>query len=329
MNTYVFYHANCNDGFGAAWAAFKRFGWDAKYKPCSYGKPLPKRSVTSGCRIYFVDMSTTPEILDDLAKDNEVIILDHHDTAEAALSKYERLPVEYNYNWDNGREIKPGVSVRFDMEKSGAMLAWEYFQPGIGVPQMIRYIQDRDLWLKQLRGHEEVNAVLSSYKKRFDEYEAFYEELETNLDGVIDQGVGILRARNQISQQIGSSHRVIEWGGHSVAIVNCTTMWSDVCNDLIQLYTPEKDDKGNWKSWVRLDSNGDPIHIDYVIAYSFHSRGSRFMMSLRSKGDFRVNDIAAQFGGGGHPNAAGANITAEEGMELIKEWGLLTPLPRN
>ena len=71
-NTIVYYHANCNDGFGAAWSAYQQFGWGAKYRQCSYGKPIPGIEKRKGCRIYFLDMSTTPEMLDAIAVENEV-----------------------------------------------------------------------------------------------------------------------------------------------------------------------------------------------------------------------------------------------------------------
>lgn len=35
------YHGNCDDGFGAAWAIWKRWGNEVAYIPGVYGKPLP------------------------------------------------------------------------------------------------------------------------------------------------------------------------------------------------------------------------------------------------------------------------------------------------
>jgi hypothetical protein len=40
---YVLYHSNCYDGFGAAYAAWKKFGDEGtKYLPVSYGFPPPE-----------------------------------------------------------------------------------------------------------------------------------------------------------------------------------------------------------------------------------------------------------------------------------------------
>jgi phosphoesterase RecJ-like protein len=44
------------------------------------------------------------------------------------------------------------------------------------------------------------------------------------------------------------------------------------------------------------------------VACLFRERGGRVKVSLRGKGDVDVNRIAAAFGGGGHPNAAGCSV---------------------
>ena len=39
--TVVLYHANCHDGFGGAFAAWKKFGDAADYVPMRYGMAIP------------------------------------------------------------------------------------------------------------------------------------------------------------------------------------------------------------------------------------------------------------------------------------------------
>jgi hypothetical protein len=34
-------------------------------------------------------------------------------------------------------------NIYFDMERSGAQLAWNYFHPGVKPPKFIQYIEDR------------------------------------------------------------------------------------------------------------------------------------------------------------------------------------------
>jgi phosphoesterase RecJ-like protein len=45
------------------------------------------------------------------------------------------------------------------------------------------------------------------------------------------------------------------------------------------------------------------------VACLLRERGNTVKVSLRGKGDVDVSRIAAKFGGGGHPNAAGCSVT--------------------
>ena len=49
-----------------------------------------------------------------------------------------------------------------DDNKSGAMLAWEYFHPGTEVPMFIKLIDTRDRWVFEIPGAKEFNAALWS-----------------------------------------------------------------------------------------------------------------------------------------------------------------------
>jgi uncharacterized protein len=44
------------------------------------------------------------------------------------------------------RDIEGFPFCHFDMDKSGARLAWEYFFPLLDPPQWLLYVEDRDLW---------------------------------------------------------------------------------------------------------------------------------------------------------------------------------------
>ena len=109
----VWYHANCDDGFGAAWAAGKGLGIEnIDFHPVSYGEPMPK--YLSDQSIFIVDFSYSREELEKLNSEVKmVMVLDHHKTAEEALK---------------------GMSFAIlDMEKSGAVLSWA-LRPGRTLP---------------------------------------------------------------------------------------------------------------------------------------------------------------------------------------------------
>ena len=124
--SYVLYHANCFDGMGAAYAAWTQLGdVNVEYIPVQYGSPPPETE--AGSNVYIVDFSYSKGTLDEIkGKSAHMIVLDHHKTAAEDLDGY------------------PGAI--FDMKRSGAMLAWDYFHPGVHAPLLLDYIQDRDLW---------------------------------------------------------------------------------------------------------------------------------------------------------------------------------------
>lgn len=124
----VIYHANCADGFGAAFAAWKRYGDAADYVPMAYGQPAPD---TTGKSVYILDFSFKKEVMRQMDEQaNRIVLLDHH------LSAAEDL---------NGFQCRCG-KIHFDMEKCGARLAWEHFHPEVPLPKMFKFIEDRDLW---------------------------------------------------------------------------------------------------------------------------------------------------------------------------------------
>jgi len=53
--THILYHANCPDGFGAAWAAWKKLGPDINYIPVHPGDPAPELSADA--EVLMVDVA--------------------------------------------------------------------------------------------------------------------------------------------------------------------------------------------------------------------------------------------------------------------------------
>ena len=56
---------------------------------------------------------------------------------------------------------------------------------------------------------------------------------------------------------------------------------------------------------------------DVKLAAFIHNQPTIVKLSLRSKGDFNVNEFARQFGGGGHRRAAGAEAGAIVGARFV------------
>lgn len=288
------YHGNCDDGFGAAWAIWMKWGNEVAYVPATYGKPLPD---TDGRHVLFVDFSAPYDVLAERSwKAMSIVVIDHHKTAQADL---ERLP-SFNGTGADQRSLEeafflcktsnmPEIAAWFDMNQSGAVMAWE-FAHGIErndpPPNMLSLIQDRDLWRFSYGDRtKQFSAALRTYPMDFD----VWTDIAGRADSLVAEGEGILRAHNANIEKFIAEAYVDTINGHAVPIVNVPYHYaSDTAHALLQKY-PEAPFAA---CWFRRG--------DGMIQYSLRSEDSRK----------DVSEIAKSFGGGGHRNAAGYQFAA-------------------
>lgn len=296
------YHAHCDDGFGAAWAIWKRWP-ECRFVPGFYGKLLPIIDMADK-NVLFVDFSTKRPEIDALAQVTEsIVIIDHHKTAEAELEPFK---VTRGTLWFDPSSIdeafykmaeldRPPILAWFDMNQSGAVMAWKFAQPGRNVPEFLRYIEDRDLW-HFTRGDatRQFSAALKCYDQNFDVWDKLADPGETAK--LVQEGAGILRAHRANLKNILNDSYMTEIAGHHVPTVNIHGLFaSDIGNLLLTKY-PDAPFSATWSR----DKNG-------AVKYSLRSEDLRMDVSA----------IAASFGGGGHRNAAGFSVPDEFDMVPI------------
>lgn len=254
---YVLYHSNCYDGFGAAYAAWKKLGNEnVEYIPVSYGYPVPNLPMAE--KVYIADFSFPAEDMEAIAENCSVVILDHHKTAKERLE-----------NWSH-----ENAEVIFDMDRSGALITWEYFHGEGTAPDLIKHISDRDLWKFELDGTAKIHKALVSYPMDFKLWDSF------DIEVLKKEGVTCERLYSKLVDNIVKSAWIKEIDGNQVPVVNTSIAWSEVGHALIEKYP------------------------DAPFVASFTNFENQVMWSLRSK-EFDVSALAKKFGGGGHPNAAG------------------------
>ncbi len=261
----VMYHANCNDGFCAAWVAWRKFGNGADYVPVQYGQPPPD---VTGRDLYVLDFSFSYGVLQQLEKEaTAIILLDHHQTARKELDSFAA-----DSELLTGR--KPLIV--FDMGKSGGRLAWEHFFPGKKAPWIVDYTEDRDLWRHALPNSGAINAALSSYPRTF-----LMWDLLSGWDvrTLAVEGVAIERYKETLVEALCASAREIDLGGHRVPAVNTPLLQSEVAGKLaagkpFAACWYERGGKVYWS--LRSDENGQDVSL-----------------------------VAQRLGGGGHQHAAG------------------------
>lgn len=260
------YHGNCADGFTAAWAVRKAFGPDVIFHAGKYGNPPPD---VRGHDVYIVDFSYKRDVLLEMAAQaNTIVVLDHHQSAEADL--------------EGINDVAPNVLAVFDMARSGARMAWDYFFPGKKPPRLLQHVEDRDLWRFKLDGTREVQAALFSYPYEFDIWDRLMND--TAVDQLYVDGAAIERKHHKdVAELVKAFRRRMVIGGHDVPVANLPyTLTSDAGH---------------------LMAQGEA----FAACYWDTASGREF--SLRSREDGTdVSVIAVQYGGGGHKHAAGFRV---------------------
>lgn len=263
----VIYHSPCQDGFTAAWAVWKAHP-DWEFYPAKHGDPPP--DVTDRV-VYIVDFSyKRPVLLEMAANAYWIYILDHHKTAQEDLLG----------------ELAPNVSVQFNMDKSGAHLAWNYFHPEEELPPIVKMVEDRDLWLFKYSITKAYTAYLFAQPYDFNIWDSISNA--NTLEIITLAGEAILLKQAKDVEELSSNKFRATIGGHEVWCVNVPyTLCSDMGNLLCK---------------------GEPFAATFFIDNKL-----RFVYSLRSdENGLDVSEIAKQFGGGGHKHAAG--FTASMGV---------------
>ena len=262
MKNICIYHKSCADGFGAALAVkvyFDQYDKECDFLSAQYGDEAPD---VTGLNVVIVDFSYPRETLIKMNEQAEsMVVLDHHKTAQANLEGLDFCI--------------------FDLGRSGAMMAWEHFHKLSETPELIRYIQDRDLWQWELESSKELSSGLQLLPFDFELWQHYLDN--DNLCELKLKGKTVLEYQDaQIKRALNKDIEMVTIAGHEVPCINCTHLISEIGNEL---------------------SKGHPFAAMY-----FETDNKR-VYSLRSASDgLDVSAIATQYGGGGHFHAAGFSV---------------------
>lgn len=318
MKPLVIYHDNCADGFGAAFAAWTVLGGEAEYVAAQYGKPLVLQDeFLVGRDVYILDFSFQREVMDVLFRiAKRVIWLDHHKTAfEMWCGGIPESGIYGSNTYDNAK-IPANAYIMLDNNKSGAMLAWEYFHHNTEVPMLIKHIDDYDRWKFKLEGTKEFNKALWSYAPwSFEQWRDINLCVEENYLAVSEsiadkyeygrmliEGAAILRAH-------AANVQAIVKGAARQCMISTGPLIPHMFDGLAANCPPNLvSDVGH-----ELATQSGTFGLLWYI-----NKDGKCLCSLRSNGDYDVSAIAKSFGGGGHKNAAGFEVPVETLLEWIK-----------
>lgn len=262
----VIYHGNCPDGFAAAYALYDHFRQEAEccceFIAGIHGHEPPD---VAGRDVLIVDFSYRRAVLKKICQiARSVTVIDHHASAELDLAGLE--------------QEHANLRVVFNMEKSGGVLAWEFYHAS-PPPRLLLHVQDRDLWRFELEGTNDIHAALMSRPFDFTYWEKLCSD-DNSLEPLIAEGQAINRYRRRMIDLHREKAVMVTIAGHQVPGVNC---YEEIMSDLVGEL-----------------AKGHPF------AAAYQDQGTLRKWSLRSSPEgLDVSEIAAGFGGGGHRHAAG------------------------
>ena len=264
----VLYHADCMDGYAAAWAAWKVFANKAHYQAVRHYTALP--FFPEGAELYIVDFCyPIDELVSAAQRASKIVVLDHHISAQKDFEAYQKHST-----------IPDNLEFNFVQSHSGCMIVWQYFQGDVEPPIVLKHIEDHDLWRHQLPKTDEICKAL--YLRLPAHFSAFE---KIKLSVLKREGAVLVKQqRLNISRLLKARHS-IKLNNIKGLAVNAPSMFSsDLGHELAE------------KSGT------------FGLTYSYHGERQCYDCGLRSIGDFDVSKLAHAFGGGGHKNAAGFSV---------------------
>lgn len=207
----IIYHGNCPDGWCAAFVAQKKYK-NAVLMPMLHGY-VPALDDISGKSVLVLDFSWPRETTEWVkAVTSSLLIIDHHKTADAALT---------------------GLSYAiFDMNRSGAGLTWDTLNPGQARPWYVNYVEDVDLWNNKLPRTKEISA----YLKSLDYTVAAWSALDAAVFGDAVNTGRILRMEvdHYVKAMVAMARYDGHIDGHSVGITNAPYLnISELCHAML------------------------------------------------------------------------------------------------
>lgn len=298
----IVYHRSCSDGYLAASIASGSLpgaltlAWDWK-------DALPV--VEGYAKVYFLDCAPPPEWVVEVSEANKtratkttVIALDHHQTT---LDVWSRSPLARGHSEPRVEptfNVPGGGTVLIDTTKAGCQLAWDYFRHPEPRPWYVEAVADRDLWTWRL---PDTKALLRGYDFHPPGPDAPLLDLEA-LDAldpieVAARGREFLEADRRTVKRLAAQAHPVRFTPPLGSELGPSDgmLWEapeDYDHQTLGRHISEVGE-------VMAEGKGFSVQV-------WRDGGLSFRSSKTSPTAQRVDLMAKFFGGGGHPNAAGA-----------------------
>ena len=277
----IIYHGrHCPDGFGAALAAWLYYGADgAEFLALDHGdiQSVTDLPALDGRAVYILDFSFSADILRGIeARAAKLVMLDHHKSAAEKLT---------------GFTCRCGV-VHFDMHKSGARLAWEFFHPDELIPALLKFIEDRDIWKWEFPESAGFLSALDMEPHDFARWQEIAAFSPAQLTTFMARGGAMDEKYRKLAGDIAEGAQPVIFNGIEGLMVNAPGMFHSLVGDLLSAKTGT-----------------------FALMWSASSKGVK--AGLRAQRNFDCIPLAESMGGGGHAQACGFKMGIERLPALL------------
>ncbi len=276
----VLYHDRCADGFGAALAAWRFYGGQVECLGLSHGqiRNVEELPPLAGRAVYVLDFSFGPELLAEIdARVAKLVLLDHHKSAAEQLA---------------GFACRCGA-LHFDMGKSGARLAWEFFHPGAPLPALVRHVEDRDLWAWQYAETAGYVAALDMEPFDFTRWQQIADFAPAETAAFVARGQAMDEKFRHLAQDVAGGAQPLVFNGQAGLMVNAPGAFHSLVGELLSRQS------GTFALMWAVGKDG------------------QVKVGLRSQRGYDCSPLAVSMGGGGHAQACGFRMSAERLPALL------------
>ena len=260
----ILYHGGCPDGFGGAYAAWKKFGDSADYIPVRYQQPAPKN--LEGKELHMVDFCYEQGQMNELLKSSKSLtVLDHH---EGTREVVESMPQHV-----------------YDVNRSGASIAWNYFHPDTPLPTFLQYVEDADLFRKIPDDERAIITYAYAQPWHFDTWDGFVRHVEdpNERTKMIERGSAYQEYCQLLAHQLAGSAELVTFEGHTCYLVSGEKMFiTELGNQLREKRPP--------------------------LALIVRAGATGLRVSIRSDESVNAAELAQKYGGNGHPRSAAFSL---------------------
>jgi len=320
----VFYHKNCNDGFvaGFTWWLAHRFDERThQYIPLQYKEPVAD---LTGKEVVMLDVTVLPAQFQEIKRSaKSLFVLDHH---ESAMIDYEQAQIQGKYGFNKCRcsdsdqektflftseRKNPSCAIFSKQKASGALMTFQHLEKKLKednrwlsawVIDILQYIcertSDRDLWKFEYSNSKALYEVLCTFNYDFQKLHEFIITGHQAIMSAVEKAQIRVDMRDEFAKLYAGKAETIKFLGYEIPAINCPANIASEVGDTLNAM------------------NDIPFALMYIL------NSEKVFCSLRSSKNnskaVNVFQLAKNFGGGGHANAAGFITDPETLLSIIR-----------